>query len=65
MCGYLHSHENNPALLKVDESGLQLNSDISFECKWSICNIIPHELEEILRKTHLQEQTEDDHGVEL
>ena len=42
------------------------NCYISFEFKWSICNIIPHELVEILRKTPLQEDTEDDQeGVEL
>ena len=65
MCDYLHSHENIPALPKVYESGLQLYSDISFKFKLSICNVIPHELEQILCTTILQEQTEDDHGVEL
>ena len=66
ICCCLYSHETSHTLPQVDESGWQLNSDISFEYKWSICNIIPHEMVEILRKIPLQEDTEDDHeGVEL
>ena len=37
---WLPSHENNPALPKVKENALQLNSDNSLEYKWCIGNIV-------------------------
>ena len=55
MCGYLHSVENNPAHPTIGERGWQLNSDITFQFKCYICNIIPLELVERLRITPLQE----------
>ena len=61
MCGCLHSNENNPGLPTIDESGWQLNSDISFGYKWYICNIMPRELVKRLRIAPLQEYMEDDH----
>ena len=64
---WLHSHENNPALPNVEESGWQLNNDNTLEYKWSSGNIVPQELVEILCRTPLpeDEENDDDEGAEL
>ena len=66
MCSGLYSYEIYTPLSKAGESVWQLLSYISLDYKRSFCNIVPHELVDILCETHLQVVEEEDHeGVEL
>lgn len=63
---WIHLHENNPELPKLEESGWQLGAENMIEYNWCKDTIVPQELIEILFNIPDEEDINDDYeGVEL